>query len=338
MPAVMCRRELLGIGVLCAAGLALAPASASAQGSPLDPGPVNPTPPGPRPAKVGVDVRGLKGTKVKVGDRVTVVGNLRPYAPDEKLKLLVLRRGKVVDRATKQARRVPGKDAARATMRSKKLIKPGRYTARVIHQQSSSLGPARDSSGKFRPRYPSLGGRDRGNVVALFHNLLHKQGYGNAPGGSKFNDASSRAVMAFRKVNGMSRTFKASSGVYRKLAAGKGEFKLKHPGAGKHVEVDISRQVMVLAAHGKAQYTYHVSTGAPGTPSDRGHFRFYRKDPGFNSVGMYYSVYYNGGEATHGYRSVPTHPASHGCIRNPIPDSQFIYGWISLGDPIWVYD
>jgi hypothetical protein len=287
---------------------------------------------------VAANVRGLDGSTVKVGDRVTVVGNLRPFAPNEKLKLLIIRRGDVVDRATKRVHQVPGKDAGRATLRSKKLIKPGRYTARVIHQQSSALRAARDSSGNFRPRYPSLGGRDSGNIVGLFHRLLHEQGYGNAPGGSKFNEASGRAVMAFRKVNRMSRTFNASSEVFRKLAAGKGEFKLAHPGAGKHVEIDISRQVMALASKGKAQYTYHVSTGASGTPSDRGHFRFYRKDPGFNSVGMYYSVYYNGGEATHGYHSVPTYPASHGCIRNPIPDSQFIYGWIDLGDPIWVYD
>ena len=78
---------------------------------------------------------------------------------------------------------------------------------------------------------------------------------------------------------------------------------------------------MVLADDGKAQHIFHVSTGAPSTPSDRGTFRFYRKDAGYNSIGMYYSVYYNRGEATHGYKSVPPYNASHGCIRNPIPNS-----------------
>jgi lipoprotein-anchoring transpeptidase ErfK/SrfK len=95
--------------------------------------------------------------------------------------------------------------------------------------------------------------------------------------------------------------------------------------------------VMVLADGGEAKYVFHVSTGAPATPSDRGHFRFYSKDPGYNSIGMFYSVYYNRGEATHGYHSVPTYPASHGCIRNPIPDSIFIYNWIDLGDKMYVY-
>jgi L,D-transpeptidase catalytic domain len=343
MPAVNLRRGTLAAVAIGSAGLVLAPGVALAQGvGPLDPGGSGGPPPqepqGPRPSKVGVDVRGLDGNSIKVGKRVTIVGNLRPFEPGEKVKLLLIRKGDVVDRATKRTRRIPGKDAARATMRTEKLIKPGRYTARVVHQQSSELRADSASSGNFKPRYPSLGGRDNGNIVALFHNLLQKEGYGNAPGGSKFNEATARAVLAFRKVNRMSRNSQADSGVFKKLASGKGSFKLAHPDAGKHVEVDISRQVMVLAAKGKPQYTYHISSGAPGTPSDRGQYRFYRKDAGFNSIGMYYSAYYNGGEATHGYKSVPTYPASHGCLRNPIPDSIFIYNWIDLGDPIWVYD
>jgi lipoprotein-anchoring transpeptidase ErfK/SrfK len=144
--------------------------------------------------------------------------------------------------------------------------------------------------------------------------------------------------MAFRKVNLLTRAYNATPGIFRALAAGKGGFNLAYPTAGPHVEVDISRQVMVLAKYGKAKHIFHVSTGAPATPSDRGHFRFYRRDPGYNKKRMYYSVYYNGGEATHGYASVPTQPASHGCIRNPIPDSIFIYNWIDLGDKMFVYN
>jgi hypothetical protein len=30
-------------------------------------------------------------------------------------------------------------------------------------------------------------------------------------------------------------------------------------------------------------------------------------------------------------------PASAGCIRNPIPNSRFIYGWVRLGMSIFVY-
>ena len=157
----------------------------------------------------------------------------------------------------------------------------------------------------FRVRYPHLNGGSS-NAAGLFNDLLNRQGYGNAPNGNSFNDATRRAVLAFRKVNGMARTMEETPGIFKKLADGRGEFKPKYPHAGRHVEVDISRQVMALIAHGKAQYTYHVSTGAPATPTIRGHFHFYRKDPGYNSEGMYYSVYFIRGYATHGYHSVPT--------------------------------
>ena len=141
--------------------------------------------------------------------------------------------------------------------------------------------------------------------------------------------------MAFRKVNGMARNFQATPEIFAaRLRRGR---PIAHPGAGKHVEVDISKQVMALADGGEAKYVFHVATGAAATPSDVGGFTFYRKDPGFNAIGMYYSVYYNRGEATHGYHSVPPYPASHGCIRNPIPDSIFIYNWIDLGNKMYVY-
>ncbi len=52
---------------------------------------------------------------------------------------------------------------------------------------------------------------------------------------------------------------------------------------------------------------------------------------------MYYSVYWHGGYAIHGYHSVPPYPASHGCVRNPIPESKFIYNWVSLGMSIYTY-
>ena len=33
----------------------------------------------------------------------------------------------------------------------------------------------------------------------------------------------------------------------------------------------------------------------------------------------------------------PNYPASHGCLRAPIPDAVFIYNNISIGEPIYVY-
>lgn len=291
----------------------------------------------PREANLQLRLKGVKGGKVTAGRRVTGIAKIRPFVAGQKMRIGIYRRGKAVKKTKKTIRRRKGTNAGIVKLRSKRFVKPGKYRFRASHPQTPEQRGASASSQRFAITYPKLGGKSRGNAVKLFHKLLAKRGYRNAPSGRKFTSATSRAVHAFRKTNRMAPKGKATAGIFRKLAKGGGGFNLRHPGAGRHVEVDLSRQVMVLADKGKPQFTYHISSGAPGTPSDRGRFRFYRREPGFNSIGMYYSVYYNRGEATHGYHSVPNHPASHGCIRNPIPDARFIYNWIRLGDYIWVY-
>jgi lipoprotein-anchoring transpeptidase ErfK/SrfK len=151
------------------------------------------------------------------------------------------------------------------------------------------------------------------------------------------NDKLGRSVLAFRKTNGMARISSPGPEVYRMVFAGRGAFKLRFPNEGKHVEADISRQVLVLADNGKPLATYPTSSGAPATPTVLGHYRFYLKAPGTNAKGMYMSNYFIRGYAIHGYPSVPTYNASHGCLRVPNADAVAIFNWIRVGDPIWVY-
>ena len=69
-----------------------------------------------------------------------------------------------------------------------------------------------------------------------------------------------------------------------------------------------------------------------------GRFSFYLRQPGTNSHGMVHSSYFIGGYAIHGYPSVPaTYPASHGCVRVPIPDALHIYEKISFGETVFVF-
>jgi lipoprotein-anchoring transpeptidase ErfK/SrfK len=252
------------------------------------------------------------------------------------VQLQLLRQGKVVRQVSAEVKKVQGEDKGIFRLLGPKLVSPSTYKVVATHQGNGNQARAVARSHKFQISYPDLDPGNRSSDVKLFNKLLKKQGYFTS-GGKKYSVRTQWAVMAVRKVNGMTRTFNANSKIFRMLAARKAEFHLKYPGKGKHVEVDISRQVMALAKHHKAQHTFAVSTGAPATPTIRGHYRFYRKDAGFNSEGMYYSVYFHGGYATHGYHSVPPYPASHGCVRNPIPDSIFIYNWISLGDSIFLY-
>ena len=108
----------------------------------------------------------------------------------------------------------------------------------------------------------------------------------------------------------MGRDGYATTSVYAKVLRGEGAFKLRYPTSGthgKHVEFDWSRQVLVLADHGKPYRVYHVSSGKPSTPTVFGSYHFYRQEPGTNSHGMVYSSYFIGGYAIHGYASVPNY-------------------------------
>jgi len=100
---------------------------------------------------------------------------------------------------------------------------------------------------------------------------------------------------------------------------------------------DWSRQVLALADGSTVVATYYASSGKPSTPTVFGTFHFYLKAPGTNAKGMYDSNYFARGYAVHGYPDVPTYAASHGCIRVPNADAPSIFGWIRLGDPMFVY-
>jgi hypothetical protein len=289
------------------------------------------------PARIKLKVKDLKSGRAKVGERIEAIATVTPFVGGQRVEIRLGNGGDTVLKRTPFVRQVKGRDFGRVKLRSKPLMHPGSYRVRVKKPPTAAQAGGAAKSKKFKLKYVDLDPGDRGPAVELFNDLLRKQAYFNTDE-HHYGSHTERAVMAFRKVNGMARTFNATPGIFKTLAEGKGGFKIRYPGSGKHVEVDISKQVMALSNHGKPQYVFHIATGAAATPSDQGAFTFYRKDPGFNSIGMYYSVYYNRGEATHGYHSVPPYPASHGCIRNPIPDSIFIYNWIDLGDKMFVYN
>jgi hypothetical protein len=285
---------------------------------------------------LSVEIQGLHGGKRPALARTTAVGTMSPYIPGQRVRVRFERGGRLVSARWVSVRAAADAAHGTFTLRSRRLIEPGRYRVRV-HTPATGAQAAADATSKpFRLRYPALETGDRGRAVKLLNWLLRRQRY-EAPKGSRFTAATARAVLAFRKVNRMSWARHASPEVLTRLARDRGAFKLRHPAAGRHVEVDLDRQVMVLAARGKPQHIFHISSGAPSTPSDRGHFRFYKRRLGYNASRMLDSVYYNRGEAVHGYHSVPPYPASHGCIRSPVPDARFIYDWVRLGMSIYVY-
>jgi L,D-transpeptidase catalytic domain len=121
------------------------------------------------------------------------------------------------------------------------------------------------------------------------------------------------------------------------LLDGFGAFRLRFPRHGRHAEVDLSLQLLALADGARVEEIVPTSSGKPSTPTVEGHFRIYERQPGYNAKLMYYSDFFTGNYAIHGYDPAPDYPASHGCVRIPIADAIPVFNWFALGDWVDVY-
>jgi hypothetical protein len=108
-------------------------------------------------------------------------------------------------------------------------------------------------------------------------------------------------------------------------------------GDGHHAEGWLAKQLLFLADGSNIRYIFPISSGKPSTPTVLGNFHIYRRDTGYLPDGMYYSSFFTGGYAIHGYNPAPDYPASHGCMRTPIVDAVFIYYWLRMNDAVDVY-
>ena len=260
---------------------------------------------------------------------VRIRGSVSPFVAGAGIELSVFRGQR---RVLHESRRV---SASRSGDGKFALwIKPSRRGVYRVSVQQPGASLA-DTTRLYVVR-ASAGSGARGLGVRALQRRLKDLGY-VTPINGHYGGSTGRAVLAFRKVNGFARTTTAGRSVFRRLARGGGGFKVRYPKAGKHAEFDWSRQVLVLARGSRPQLVLHTSSGAPSTPTVFGKYRFYRKHPGYNAKGMYYSSYFVGGYAIHGFSPVPTQPASHGCLRIPIASAKRVYGWVSLGDVIYTY-
>ena len=180
---------------------------------------------------------------------------------------------------------------------------------------------------------PRLGLGAHGRAVRFLEQRLRGLGYVLRRVDGRFGWDTTEALYAFQKIRGLSRSGVMSSRAWRALRTARTP--LAAVPRGNHIEVDKARQVLFEVRRGKVVRIVHVSTGATGN-TPLGRWRVYRKSPGFNSLSMYYSMYFIGGFAMHGYHSVPPWPASHGCVRMPNWFAPGLYSRWGLRTTVWV--
>jgi L,D-transpeptidase catalytic domain len=270
-----------------------------------------------------------------VGGRIAIAGTVTPYVVGQSVKVSIYRQGKRV--AVQVLAVTPGPGATGSFKLSFRSPYAGLIAIRAAHyltaQQAafSARAPAVSFlSANVGPGASGFSVRALQSELAALHYAVPRNG--------SFDELTGDALIAYRKMTGLALVPAAGRRVLELLRRHAGRFHVRHPGEGRHVEADLSRQVLAeIEPGGRVHQIYMISSGKPSTPTVLGRFQVYLKTPGVNSEGMVDSNYFIRGYAIHGYPEVPTYAASHGCLRVPIPDAPAIFGWVQDGTPVDVY-
>lgn len=187
--------------------------------------------------------------------------------------------------------------------------------------------------------YPDLRIGSKGPFVVYLEKRLASLRYDCGRVDDTYAEATKDAVMAFQKVEGLTRDGEAGAQVWQRLASA-GIPALRDSAGGNRVEIDLSRQVLFLVNNGSIVKILPVATGRSGytTPSGRYHvdrkLSYWRR----SALGLLFmpSYFYNG-IAIHGSYSVPAYPASHGCVRIPVWATPALYGQLPVGIRVYLY-
>ena len=179
-----------------------------------------------------------------------------------------------------------------------------------------------------------------GPDVAELQRRLVALGYLIGAEDGVFSDSTMHAVVAFQKATGLPRDGIVGPATLERLNGAARPS--PRSTAGRTIEVDLDRQILLVVADGRTEWVIDASTGSqPGT-TPIGQFRVYYEVDGYDTgpLGVLYRPkYVVRGVAVHGYASVPPWPASHGCVRvtNAAMDWIWASGAMAMGTPVWIY-
>ena len=319
-----------------------AEAPAATPQTPVASGPAPTSPPAPAAARghLSLVLQKVGGSPpfVLLGGRMIVRGIVTPYVAGQTVKVSFYRDGRRVEVRTVSVLAGRLARAAGQFRISFQSRYAGLVEARAAHYASAQQVAFDGRAPGVRFVNPNVGPGAQGQSVRLLQSELDVLHYAVPLSGS-FEEGTGRALIAYRKMTGLERVPLAGRQVFELLERGAGAFHVRYPQDGRHVEADLTRQVLAeIEPQGRVRTIYTMSSGKPSTPTVIGHFQVYLKTPGVNSEGMVDSNYFIRGYAIHGYPEVPTYAASHGCLRVPIPDAPAIYAWVQSGTGVDVYN
>ena len=255
-----------------------------------------------------------------VGEPLAVVAGIRPGG------LTTLR-----VRVWRGARLIRSERASRAVRISLPSGRPASFRIRVDAFRAQGALPATRRL-TAAVVHPQLELASRGPSVVAVERRLRELRYALPRVDALYDGDTVQAVLAFQKVNALPPTGRVDGNVWRALLTSGPP---RPRAGGDRIEVYKSRQVLYVVRGGQVELVVHVSTGATGnTPVGR--WRVYRKVVGWDWV-LWYPMYFLRGFAIHGYPSVPSYPASHGCVRVPMWVAPQLFAGHGYGTTVDVY-
>ena len=243
----------------------------------------------------------------------------------------------------------------------------GATPAPVIASPAPGQTVAATTSTQFVALEDSLAVGAGGLKVTALQDQLRQLGFDPGPSDGLFGPATQGAVWAFEKfILGVDRadvTGAVSPEVWVRMNDPI-EVRPRRANSGTHLEVLLREQVAVLYIDNAVRLISHISSGSgeewcavvvvdndDGTQSEQGIcgvattpggvFHFERRVTGWRNskLGRLYNpVYFNYGIAVHGASSVPSFPASRGCVRMPMHIAEYFPSLVADGDLVYVFD
>lgn len=217
---------------------------------------------------------------------------------------------------------------------------PARPSATV--STSGSPIPVISSARVLRPG-------DKGWQVLAVQQRLSALGYWLGPTDGRYGDLTRQAVLALQKSAGLPRD--GVVGARTRAALNAGIRPRARSTSGHVIEIDLTRQVLLVVDGGRVNRIINTSTGsgawytAPDGTRARadtpvGVFRTIWEVNGWrvSPLGQLYrpKYFHLRGIAIHGYTSVPALPASHGCVRVSTPAMDMFWSSRLIPPRTWV--
>ena len=191
----------------------------------------------------------------------------------------------------------------------------------------------------------------RGPSVTYAQQRLNALGYWCGTPDGTFGHLTQQAVWALEKSAGARRSGRLDLSGWGLLE--RGVKPRPRSTSGTVIEVDLTKQILMVIGSGRLVYTLNTSTGSGERYYSKGTWKtawtptgsysiYYRWPSGWQvgSLGaMWRPTYWRESWAIHGSTSIPPYPASHGCCRvsTAAQDMLWAGSWVNLGRKVWVY-